>query len=73
MNSVTIPKELTNKGDLVVISRKEYEAFSKWQKMCKMFTPTAQEKTDLKRARVDYKLGRTMTINELKRKLASNN
>jgi len=33
MNVVMIPKKLAQKGDLVVIPRKEYEAFSRWKKV----------------------------------------
>ena len=31
MTTVTIPKKLTQKGDLVIIPRKEYERFLKFQ------------------------------------------
>ncbi|MBI2053279.1 MAG: AbrB/MazE/SpoVT family DNA-binding domain-containing protein [Candidatus Sungbacteria bacterium] len=33
MNVVMIPKKLAQKGDLVVIPRKEYEAFTQWKKV----------------------------------------
>lgn len=32
MTTVTIPKELAKKGDLVLVPRKEYEAFLGWRK-----------------------------------------
>lgn len=32
MDVVTIPKKLAQKGDLVVILKHEYEAFSRWKK-----------------------------------------
>lgn len=38
-------------------------------KTFKLFTPTAAQKRDLKRARQDYIKGKYLTINELKRKL----
>lgn len=69
MTSVTISKKLIGK-DVVIVPRKEYEAFSNWRKMFKIFKPTAQEKAALKRARVNYRAGRTMTFDELKHKLA---
>ena len=40
------------------------------KKMLKTFRPIAKDVADLKRSRADYKAGRTMTINGLKRKLA---
>ena len=33
MNVIMIPKKLAQKGDLVVIPRKEYEAFTQWKKV----------------------------------------
>ena len=69
---ITIPKEITKKGDLVLIPRKEYEEILEWReviKSFKLFIPTAAQKKDLRKARQDYKKGRYLTINELKRKL----
>lgn len=31
MNTITIPKKMASRDDLVIIPRKEYEAFSKWK------------------------------------------
>lgn len=72
MTSLTIPKELAKKGELVIIPRKEYEEFSSWRKFMgsfKTFTPTSAEKRALKKARGDYKKGKYLTIDELKHKL----
>ena len=69
---ITIPKEIIKKGDLVLIPRKEYEEFSEWReviKSFKLFIPTVAQKKDLRKARQDYKEGRYLSINELKRKL----
>ena len=41
--------------------------------MFKTFKPIARDGEDLKKARADYKSGRYMSINELKRKLANKN
>lgn len=48
---ITIPKKLTQKGDLVVIPRREYEEFSHWKKAVKVrldeqwfWTPEWQKK-----------------------------
>ena len=72
MTTLTIPKELTKKGELVIIPREDYEEFSHWQKFMKSFktyTPAAAEKRMIQKAREDYKKGRYLTIHELKRKL----
>lgn len=71
MNTVTIPKELARKGDLVLVPRKEYEAFQSWMKTVKTFTPTRAQLLDLKRAREDYRRGKFVTLDELKRELGS--
>ena len=72
MTTITIPRELTRKGELGVIPRKEYDEFSYWKKLMKSwktFTPTSAQKKQLRQARNDYKAGRSMSIYELKRKL----
>lgn len=73
MTVVTIPQKITKDKELVAVPRKEYEAFSKWQKMFKVFNSTAKDRAELKRARADYKANRAMTLNEFKRKLADKN
>ena len=50
---ITIPKEIARKGDLVLISRKEYEEFSEWREVIKsfrLFAPTIAQKRDLKKS-----------------------
>lgn len=76
MVTITIPKNLMKSVDFVVLPRREYEEFSQWKEVAKLFktfTPTAAEKRDLKRAREDYKQGKCMTIDEFKLKLAAKN
>lgn len=68
-NVITIPKKLTREGDLVVISRREYEDFLAWRKTLKTFRPTPAQKKDLKRARKDFAQGKYITLDELKREL----
>lgn len=73
MTTLTIPKELAEKGDLVLVPMTEYKEFSDWQKSIKPFKtylPTISEKRELRSAREDYKKGKFITINELKHKLA---
>lgn len=76
MTTITIPKNLIKNDELVVIPRKEYEEFSQWKdiiKSFKVFTPTKKQKTELERARKDYKEKKYLTLNELKRKLGIKN
>ena len=66
MTTLTIPKELAQKGDLVLVPLKEYEEFSDWRnsvKQFKTFTPTTKGKAELRRAREDYQNGKYITIN----------
>ena len=73
---ITIPKEIAKKGELVLIPRSEYEGFlrlRKAMKSFKTFTPTKNQKEDLKVARQEYKKGNHFTINELKQKLEIKN
>ncbi len=72
MTTVTIPKELARKGDLVLVPRKEYEAFQSWARAVnrtKEFKPTRAQLLELKRAREDYRKGKFVTLDELKREL----
>lgn len=76
MATITIPKELTKKSDLILIPRKEYEEFYQWKevvKLFKIFIPTLPQKRDLKRAREDYKQKKIITLNDLKRRLEIKN
>ena len=68
MSTVTIPKKLANRDDLVVIPRKEYEALLGLKKI-REFTPTPAQQRALGRARANRAKGNVMTINELRQKL----
>ncbi len=70
MVAVTIPRELTKKGDLVVIPRKEYEEFLKFRlRKVKEVKMTAAQKRALQRARRNLARGNYLTIHELRQKL----
>jgi protein involved in polysaccharide export with SLBB domain len=56
MQTVSIPRELTQKGDLIVIPRKEYEELLRTQKKHKKFNTELDR--DLDKAVKDYKAGR---------------
>lgn len=77
MTMLTTTKTRAKTREFVVVPRAEYEEFSRWRKATKTsrprvfkeFTPSAAELRDLKRAREDYKRGKYMTLDELKRNL----
>lgn len=69
MATLTIPKELTRKGELVVIPRQEYEEFLQLQKIVPIVKMTPAQKRDLQKARKDYQEGKYITLQELEREL----
>ena len=64
---VTIPKELAQKGGLVIIPRSEYKEFLHWKKLIKTFKPTAAEKKALREARKDFAKGNYIALEELQK------
>jgi len=69
MSTVTIPKELAKKGDLVLIPRKEYEALLLGRRKIKTFKPTAAQKRALEEARRQLARGDYFTLRDLKHEL----
>ena len=82
MATITIPKKLAQKGDLVVLPRKEYEALIGLRKT-REFIPTAAQKKALIEAEAnlkgkkealkilregmrEYKIGKTKTLRTLR-------
>lgn len=72
MTTITIPKRMAQKDDLVVLPRKEYEALIEFKKI-KEFAPTVAQKRALVRAELNLKKGKTLSYNELVRKLGFTN
>lgn len=70
--NITIPKSLAQMGDLVLVPKKEYESFLQF-KSIREFTPTLAEKRALKRAEKNLKKGKTLSYDELVRKLRIKN
>ncbi|OGI94747.1 hypothetical protein A3A03_03585 [Candidatus Nomurabacteria bacterium RIFCSPLOWO2_01_FULL_40_18] len=70
--NITIPKSLAQMGDLVLVSRKEYESFLEFKKI-KEYFPTPREKASLKGARLNRKKGNYLTIDEFANKLGFTN
>jgi len=70
MNTITIPRNLVSKDDLVVIPRKEYEALLRSKLLeIKEFIPTSAQRRVLSAARKRIARGEFLTFNELKTKL----
>lgn len=68
MPTLTIPRKLIQKDDLVVITRKEYEALTELRKIAE-FTPTVAQRKALAKAEQNLKAGKTFSYHELVRKL----
>ena len=68
MDTITIPKKLANKDDLVVVPRREYQALLELKKF-KEFKPTAAQKKALTGAENNLRKGKTLSYNELVKKL----
>lgn len=72
MNTITIPKSLAQKGDLVVVPKQEYEELQEFKKV-KEFTPTSAQKRALARAEENFRRGKTLSYNDVVRKLGFTN
>lgn len=68
MDTLTIPKRLTAKNDVVIIPRKEYEALLEFKQM-KEFTPTQAQKRALAEAEKNFNRKKTLSYHELIKKL----
>lgn len=66
--NITIPSNLTNGKELVVIPKEEYEALIRLKSVYE-FQPTSIQKRALEKARKNRKKGDTLTVRELKQKL----
>ncbi|MDP1706525.1 MAG: hypothetical protein Q8L36_01770 [bacterium] len=70
-NIITIPKNIA-KEDLVIISRREYEALLSLKKI-KEFEPTAIEIKNLRQAEKNFISGKTLSFDEFSKKLGFRN
>lgn len=67
MSTITIPKTITKGDELIIVPRKEYEEFSRWQKSVKQhktFKPTPTQLKDLQRARREHQQGKYLSMKE---------
>lgn len=72
MDTITIPRKLTGKDDLIVMSRREYEALLNFKKI-REFQPTESQKKALLKAEGNFSSGKTLSYNELTEKLGFTN
>ena len=67
--TITIPKALAQKGELVIVPRKEYEKLLQRQKKIPIVHLTLSEKKDLELARKELKKGQYVTLEEIEHEL----
>lgn len=70
MVTITIPKKLAKKGDLVLIPREEYENLLRLKKI-REFKPTVAQKKSLREARKEFARGEYITLKQLEHELGS--
>ncbi|MEK7117854.1 MAG: hypothetical protein AAB861_03725 [Patescibacteria group bacterium] len=74
MATITIRKKFTQKDELILIPRKEYEELLNFRtRQVKEVPLTSRQKRALLRARKNLAEGKFFTLNELKQKLAVKN
>lgn len=74
MPTITLPKNLPPKTDLIAVPRTVYEEFLAWQKQIKSkktFNPTAEDTRDLAAARRNRTKGNYVTLDILYNDLAA--
>ncbi|MCD6232790.1 hypothetical protein J7J81_00170 [bacterium] len=70
MNKViAIPRELSKKGELVIMSRSDYEEFLRLKKLIPLIKPTLSEKKAIRDGRKEIKEGKYLTLKQLKDEL----
>ena len=68
MTTFTIPKKLTQHGDLVVLPREQYEELAMLAKTGE-FSPTKAQKRALAKAESNLNKGKTLSYGDVARKL----
>lgn len=66
---LTIPKNLTKKGDLVVIPRTQYEEYLRLKKLVPIMKPSKLEQKAIQEGRREIKKGKYLTLHQLKNEL----
>lgn len=66
---IAIPKELSKRGELVMIPRSEYEELLRLKKVIPLVEPTPSEKRAIKAGRKEIKEGKYLTLKKPKDEL----
>ncbi len=70
MNKVlSIPRELSKEGELVIMPRADYEEFLRLKKVIPLVEPTLSEKKAIKVGRKEIREGKYLTLRQLKNEL----
>lgn len=69
MDIITIPKKLAEKGDLVVIPRKEYEFLMSLRRAFPVVKPSREELRTIHRGEKEIAKRKYITLEQLKREL----
>ncbi len=72
MSTITIPKKIAKRDDVVTIPRKEYEALLGLKKI-REFSPTVAQKKAIMSAEQRLRKGKTLSYNECVKKLGFTN
>ncbi|KKS38802.1 MAG: hypothetical protein A3G49_00405 [Candidatus Sungbacteria bacterium RIFCSPLOWO2_12_FULL_41_11] len=72
MNTITIPRKIVEKDDLIIVPRREYEALLSF-KAIKEFNPTKAQKRALAKAEENFRKNKTLSYDELVKKLGFRN
>ena len=70
MNTITIPKKLAGKDDLVVIPKSEYKKLLKKQKIVPIVQLTPSGKRSLNNGRKEIAQGKYVSLEQLENELA---
>jgi len=66
---IAIPRELSKKGELVILPRSDYEEFLRLKKIIPLVEPTQQEKKAIRSGRKEIRAGKYITLKQLKNEL----
>jgi len=66
---IAIPRELSKKGELVIMPRSDYEEFLRLKKLIPLIKPTLSEKKAIRDGRTEIQEGKYLTLKQLKDEL----
>ena len=66
---ITIPKQLLEKGELIIIPRKEYEDYLRIKKIIPLVKASSSERGAIKEGRKEIKSGNYLTLKQLRNEL----